>query len=119
MRRWMSAGFAAIILMVTACSTVEIEGNGAVTPDAVTGSQTVHGSLYGFVWQPFTVEKCGDQGLFRVETHTNAGLLLVSVLSLGLYVPQTVEWWCQSPQVDDEGEEVWEPSQNAFGSLSR
>ncbi len=94
----------------SACATFEVEGSGYITPDATTGSETVHGSLYGFQWRQFEVEKCGSDSLFRVEYHTNAGLLLVSVLTLGLYVPQTVEWWCYTPAGDDEDEEVWEPS---------
>ncbi len=94
---------------LTACSTFEIEGRGSVKPDAITGSETVHGSLYGFQWSPFAIEKCGDDNLFRVEYHTNAALLAASVLSLGLYVPQTVEWWCDAGDADDEDEEAWDP----------
>lgn len=93
-----------------ACSTFELEGSGSITPEAVTGSETVHGSLYGFQWKEFDIEKCGNNTLFRVEYHTNAGLLLASLLTLGLYVPQTVEWWCNSPSTDDEDEEVWDPT---------
>ena len=92
------------------CATVEVEGSGSITPEAITGSETVQGSLYGFRWAPYTTEKCGDDSLFRVETNTNAGLLLVSVLSLGLYVPQTVEWWCYSTETADEDEEIWDPT---------
>jgi hypothetical protein len=98
------------IAFASACTTFEVEGAGSITPVAITGSETVHGSLYGFQWRPFTVEKCGTDSLFRVEYHTNAGLLLASIVTLGLYVPQTVEWWCYSPGGDDEGEEVWDPS---------
>ncbi|MEO0575492.1 MAG: hypothetical protein AAF004_08515 [Pseudomonadota bacterium] len=97
-------------LFLSACSTFELEGAGAITPDAITGSETVHGSLYGFYWRPFAIEKCGDDNLFRVEYHTNAALIAVSVVSLGLYVPTTVEWWCSAPQTDTEDEEVWDPS---------
>lgn len=98
------------IACAPACATFEVEGSGSITPDARTGSETVHGSLYGFRWRPFTVEKCGADSLFRVEYHTNAGLLLASIVTLGLYVPQTVEWWCYAPDGDDEDEEVWDPS---------
>ncbi|MEM7276846.1 MAG: hypothetical protein AAF385_01870 [Pseudomonadota bacterium] len=99
------------LLGIVACSTVELEGSGSITPDAITGSETVHGSLYGYRWKPFTTEKCGTDSLFRVETHTNAGLLLASVLTLGFYVPQTVEWWCYAPDNGDaEDEEVWDPN---------
>lgn len=98
------------IAATSACTTFEVEGDGSITPQAKTGSETVHGSLYGFHWQPVTIEKCGADSLFRVEYHTNAILLLASVASLGLYVPQTVEWWCNSPSIDDEDEEVWDPT---------
>lgn len=95
--------------LISACSTFEVEGNGSLTPEAITGSETVHSSLYGIQWREFDIEKCGDNTLFRVEYHTNAGLLLASLVTLGLYVPQTVEWWCNSPTDDAEDEEVWNP----------
>lgn len=102
-------GLLALIGLLPACATFELEGAGSITPDAVTGSQTVHGSLYGIRWQPYTTEKCDGDSLFRVEYHTNAVFLLASVATLGLYVPQTVEWWCYSPALDDADEEAWEP----------
>ncbi len=98
------------LALTPACTTFEVEGNGSITPEAIAGSETVHGSLYGFHWRETDIEKCGDNTLFRVEYHTNAGLLLASLLTLGLYVPQTVEWWCNSPSTDDENEEVWDPN---------
>ncbi len=101
------------VAFIQACTTFEVEGNGSITPEAITGSETVHGSLYGFHWSEFDIEKCEDNTLFRVEYHTNAGLLLTSLLTLGLYVPQTVEWWCNSPMTDDENEEVWDPNANS------
>lgn len=99
-----------VLAGVAACSTVEVEGSGSIAPDAITGSETIHGSLYGFRWQPYVTEKCGTDSLFRVEAHTNAPMLAVSVLTLGIYVPQTIEWWCYSPAGDDEDEEAWDPS---------
>ncbi|MEM6639838.1 MAG: hypothetical protein AAF610_08035 [Pseudomonadota bacterium] len=100
---------ALLALILAGCATFEIEGDGSITPDAVTGSQTVHNSLYGFRWVPHMVEKCGGDKLFRVEVHTNAAFVLVSVATLGLYVPQTVEWWCDAP-ADDADEEAWDPT---------
>ncbi len=108
-----------ITLGVSACATVELEGSGSITPEAITASETVHGSLYGFRWKSFTAEKCGKDSLFRVETHTNVGLILASVLTLGVYVPQTIEWWCYSPLDDEEDEEVWDPSADEYSGSSR
>ncbi len=104
------------VAVASGCATVEVEGSGSITPDAITGSETVHGSLYGFRWKEFDVEKCGTDSLFRVEYNTNALLLAASVVSLGLYVPQTVEWWCYSPSGDDEDEEVWDPNADMSGA---
>lgn len=94
----------AVLALVSSCTTFELEGDGVKSADSCHGSETVHGSLYGFAWGSRSVEKCTDQhGLYRVEVHDNALLLLASVLTLGLYVPQTVEWWCDAglPTEDD------------------
>lgn len=98
------------IFVAPACATFELEGAGSITPDAITNSETVHSSLYGFQWRPFTTEKCGADSLFRVEYHTNAVFLVASVATLGLYVPQTVEWWCYTPAGTQEDEEQWDPT---------
>ncbi len=92
------------------CATFELEGAGSITPEAITSSETVHSSLYGFRWREHTTEKCGSDSLFRVEYHTNAAFLLASVATLGLYVPQTVEGWCYQPNADDDGEQAWDPT---------
>ena len=96
-------------MLLMSCATFELEGAGAITPDAITDSATVHGSLYGFRWRPHTVEKCGQDSLFRVEVQTNVAFILVSIASLGLYVPQTVEWWCHATAAPED-EEMWDPS---------
>lgn len=98
-----------LVTGLTACATYEIEGRGAFSPESETGRATVHGSLYGFRWAEFSADKCETEHLFRVENNTNAAFLLVSVATLGLYVPQTVEWWCAASTEDAEGEEVWIP----------
>ncbi|MEL6868330.1 MAG: hypothetical protein AAFO81_00890 [Pseudomonadota bacterium] len=98
-----------LVWALAGCSTFEVEGAGSIRPDAITGSQTVHGSLYGIQWAPLVTEKCGNDHLFRVEYHTNALLLLTAVATLGVYVPQTVEWWCVAAP-DDSDEAVWDPA---------
>lgn len=34
------------------------------------------------------------QEIIRVDDHDNALYVLASVVRLGLWVPQRVEWWC-------------------------
>ena len=109
----------AALVFVSGCATFEVEGSGSITPDAITGSETVHGSLYGIDWASRVTEKCGGDSLFRVEYHTNAVFILASVASLGLYVPQTVEWWCSGSDTDAEDEEVWDPAAGIAGGASR
>ena len=100
----------AALISVSGCMSFELEGDGLKTPESKHGSETVHGSLYGFIWTSREIEKSSDNlGLYRVEYHTNILFILVSTCSLGLYVPQTVEWWCQAPRQDDDGP-ILEPS---------
>ena len=95
-----------MIASICSCATMTIEGDGQKTVESKTGTHTVHGSFYSFDWSSPTVEKCDNgHGLYRARYHTNAVYVLVSVISIGLYVPQTVEWWCDgSPSQEDEEE---------------
>ena len=81
---------------LTACTTFDIEGDGAKTPDSPHGQATRHGSFWGFEWSDWR-ESVGpdDHALYRVRYHTNALYTVATVCTLGLYVPQDVEWWCQ------------------------
>ena len=50
-----------------------------------------------------TVWMCG--GIFgckpvAIRFHTNPVYLLASILTLGLYVPQNVTWWCGTEVTD-------------------
>ena len=92
---------------MSGCAAFSVEGDPAcdLTAESHRGSETVHGSIWGWTWGSRDVEKCqNDLGIARVEYHTNAGFLLVSVASLGLYVPQNVEWWCEAPCPEADGE---------------
>lgn len=102
-----------MIFSLSGCATMTIEGDGQKTPQSKTGTHTLHGSFYSFVWSEPPVEKCDNgQGLYRARYHTNMVYVLASALSLGLYVPQTVEWWCDgTPPAQDEEEEIYHPGQ--------
>lgn len=43
-----------------------------------------------------------NESLAEIRFHTNPAYLLVSLLSLGLYVPQNVTWWCDSESEECE-----------------
>ncbi len=99
-------------IALAGCATMTIEGDGQKTPGSKTGTHTVHGSYYTFVWSAPPVEKCDNgRGLYRVRYHTNVLYALGSLLSLGLYVPQTAEWWCDGgPSPEDGDEELYQPA---------
>jgi hypothetical protein len=101
-----------IIGSLAGCATMTIEGDGQKTAQSKTGTHTVHGTYYNVVWSQPPVDKCdNNRGLYRVRYHTNLVYALVSVVSLGLYVPQTAQWWCDGASVLVGDEDVYIPGQ--------
>ncbi len=98
---------ASLIASVSSCMSFEIAGSGDQdkTPRAQNVSETIHGSFWGFLWVKPEVSKCmKNHELFSIEYHQNALFVLASVATLGLYVPQSVEWWCVEREVPDRDE---------------
>eukprot|EP00831_Metopus_contortus_P037825 TRINITY_DN2979_c0_g4_i1.p2 TRINITY_DN2979_c0_g4~~TRINITY_DN2979_c0_g4_i1.p2 ORF type:complete len:442 (-),score=67.97 TRINITY_DN2979_c0_g4_i1:1176-2501(-) len=91
---------AGLVLTLSGCMNASIEGSG--TPQLTNGEEIIHGSFYGFKWKESSVKKAKDGlGLYRIIYHTNYLYSSVAVLSLGLYVPQEIEWWVQAPVQQD------------------
>lgn len=111
-----------LLLAAVACSSFELEGGGDydLTPEAISRSETVHASFWGFLWSTPDVQKCepGFQ-IYRVEYHDNFLFALASVATLGLYAPQSVEWWCvpsgSSGEDDEDDGDVWDPDADVAG----
>jgi hypothetical protein len=100
--------FVVLLAGAAGCTTFLIEGSGDrdKTPDAQKVEETIHGSFWGFSWTERKVASCErDRELFRIKVHQNALFVLASVATLGLYVPQSVEWWCveRADSGEDEG----------------
>ena len=112
MKTFLSVALGCFLLgSIAGCATMSLEGDGQKTPMSEHGTHTVHGSYYDFVWSSPPVEKCENgHGLYRVRVHTNVLYSLVSIVSLGLYVPQTAEWWCDATPSQQEDEELYQPS---------
>jgi len=84
--------------------SIPIEGDCAKTPDSKYGQETVHGSFYGFNWDDDTrqVRKATNGlGLAKVEYRSNFLYALLSVVSLGAYVPADVDYWAEAPKTID------------------
>ena len=96
--------------LASACSSFIIEGDGQKAP--AMHQETIHGSLYGFTWNQHDISKSGDyRGLYRVRVSTNGWYLLASAVTLGLYLPQDVQWWLQQP--NPSGAHEWHPTTGA------
>lgn len=93
-------------LLLCGCMTIEVASNVSPTEDSTNGYEIVHGSIYGYRWRDYHVQKCDESALATVELNFNWIELLVSSVSLGLYVPQTVEWWCEDSSTNDDEEEL-------------
>jgi hypothetical protein len=59
-------------------------------------SDTVHAYLWNLIEpDPLLVaENCGDDGISTVRARTNYLFMLAGILTLGAWVPTTLEWRC-------------------------
>ena len=106
----------ALSLSLPACTTFEVASNADQPEDATNGYETVAGSLYGIAWSKYNAQKCDDGPLAKVEFHYNALQFLASTFTLGLYVPQTVEWWCTDPSSESDDDEPGLDSNGEFSA---
>lgn len=97
--RFQYAAFASLLLLTACTSTFTLEGNAPKDETAKPQEMTVNAS---FAREEQYINLCKDQGadVASVRFHTNPGYLLVSILSLGLYVPQHVTWWCGTEEAE-------------------
>lgn len=98
-----------MVLLVSGCMSFDVENHPAGMDKTASspkgGIETIHGSFYGFSWSPRTQEDIikakGDTQLYRITYHTNMLYCLAAVFSLGLYVPETIEWKLVAAPGDD------------------
>ena len=98
------------VIAVTGC-TFTMVGNPPKTEQAIAQEKTVNST---FVKPEQFINACVEEGqyLAAIRFHTNPVYLLASVISLGLYVPQNVTWWCSTEAgvcSDDDQSEDCEP----------
>lgn len=106
-----------ILAALLAGCTFTLVGNAPKTEDSIAHSKTVNAS---FLLTKQPLNTCSDpkEGLAAIRFHTNPAYLAVSLLSLGLYVPQNVTWWCSSEPKqckdgDDSGDcKPYQPESN-------
>lgn len=87
----------------TMAPTVPPEHKEHLPPATDAETRTLHAFFWGLVEQNLDVNNCEGNGLAEVTTKTNLGFALVSVLTLGIWVPMQVEWRCAK---DEGGGEI-------------
>lgn len=88
-----------IIAAVLSGCTFTLVGNAPKTEAAIAQNKTINAT---FTKSEQFVNACADahQDLAAIRFHTNAAYLFASILTLGLYVPQNVTWWCGSKETE-------------------
>jgi len=56
--------------------------------------KTMHSLFWGLVQQNEYADNCLDDVIHEVRASTNVGYVLISVVTLGIWVPLDVEWQC-------------------------
>ena len=101
--------FVVAVFALTGC-TFTMVGNAPKTEQAIAQNKTVNSS---FAQSEQFINTCEEgENLAAIRFHTNPVYLLASLLSLGLYVPQNVTWWCgaeASACSDEDPSEDCEP----------
>ena len=83
----------------SACAHYRVQAPGAAGASATEArSETLWSLGWGLVQERPRVDNCQDQALAEVTQSTNLGFALISVLTLGLAMPQQVEWRCAKAQ---------------------
>jgi hypothetical protein len=62
-------------------------------------STTLHSIAWGLVQSSAERPECQGNGAAEVAAHTNLGFVLLSVVTLGIWVPLELEWKCAKDPV--------------------
>ncbi|RKH65687.1 hypothetical protein [Corallococcus llansteffanensis] len=97
------------LTLTSACAHYRVQAPGHAGAPATEPEGEVLWSLaWGLVQEQPRVDNCQDQALAEVTQSTNLGFALISVVTLGIAMPQRVEWRCAKAQ----------PSPGELGSLA-
>ena len=82
----------ALILTTTGCAQHRLV---VARPNPTGEPVTVNSNAYAFgTVQPRTVAECNTNLLDEVRVHQNLGQALITVLTLGIYMPARIEYRC-------------------------
>lgn len=92
-----------ILVIISSCSTTRIVT--VYDCDSVVNNPLNRKTTWSFAWglvQPKDIHPPCDarfNHLNQVTVKTNAGFILISAVTLGIVIPQRVEWCCAPPEV--------------------
>lgn len=97
---------AGTLLVATGCTSFVVHNSAEVIGTKVSDDSTTityFGSYWGLKWSgPDRIPTDNDYvGMKKVISHSNLGYSLASVLTLGIWVPMTIEYWGLEPMSDD------------------
>jgi hypothetical protein len=86
-----------LLFVMTGCASFAIQGGGNVTAkDGLRGHETVYSSCWKeSSWNKRCMLKDSRANFVKVRYKTNFFYSLASVVTLGVFVPQDVEWWLE------------------------
>ena len=95
-----ATGLAVLTLTLTtlaSCYHVRVVPPGPPKPATVTRTATGNAFFWGLLNDPpnpIIADNCSGGALQEVRASTNFGYALISVLTLGIWVPLDIEWTC-------------------------
>ncbi len=105
-RKFFAALCVALLLTGSSCFHYRVAAPGPERPATDYKGKMAHAYLWGMFQKPnpITPDNCPDGvDLYDVRVTTNYAYLLVSVLSLGIWVPMEIEWRCAKKPSPDFG----------------
>ena len=87
--------FAFVVLHLSACSTVTVRTDSSQSSDELPHTATLHRYLWGSIWNGmYLASDCESKSLQSVEIQSTFWEGAVSVLTLGIYCPIDVKYYC-------------------------
>jgi len=91
--RTLAIGLSLLFLFTTGCMNTRLVGR-YDSDSIVEHKETRVNFLWGLV-QPVDISsECESESICQMTSRTNIGFVLVSAITAGIVVPQTVEWDC-------------------------
>jgi Bor protein len=94
--------FVCFMLLNESCYHYEVATKAQPATNTVPEKITVHSFLWGLYQSPkiITTPLCDTlevNGVSKVKFTTNFGYSLITVITLGIYCPVQIEWYCSKP----------------------